>query len=289
MATLIKGVDDCDVFHLPPLEQSIKEIYGVDAKNKKPIDVQELSKRIGEKPSLLICAMLSHPKCSLFGVECLIEVVAGIAGNQPISVRSLDYGTNQNRPFNFTLSTEGFIKELFEPVNLGLGERNHVSAYFCFAPEYRVSKKELREPIEVKGSFELDLKIDMGVTIFYDSRDQSNESKKPESIPVGTVVVEFDGPTHLSDEKVRKDKIRDSMVQSNGCTVFRVQMPYRHQGKGATELNHESLTAMLEGQVQDIKNHFQNRLFSTVNASYLLKSFIGKKPEDQRGLIQNNK
>jgi hypothetical protein len=92
-------------------------------------------------------------------------------------------------------------------------------------------------------------------------------------------VVEFDGPAHLSDEQVRRDKVRDSMVQSNGCTVFRVQMPYQHQGKGATELKREILTAMLEGQVQDIKNHFQNRLFATVNASYLLKSLLEKKPE----------
>lgn len=280
MVTLIKGVDDYGFFHLPPLEQSIKEIYGVDAKNKNPLDIQELSKRIGEKPSLLLCAMLSsQPKCSLFGVKCLIEVLAGIAGNQPISVSCLDYGPNQTRPFNFTLSTEGFLKELFEPINLALGERNHASAYFCFAPEHRVSKKELRELTEVNGSFELDLKIDMGITIFYDSPSQNNENRKSESIPVGSVVVEFDGPTHLSDEQVRKDKIRDSMVQSNGCTVFRVQMPYKHQGKGATELNRESLTAMLEGQVQDIKNHFQNRLFATVNASYLLKSLLEKKPE----------
>lgn len=233
--------------------------------------------------------MLNQPKCSLFGVKCLVEVLAGISGNQPISVSCLDYGPNQTRPFNFTLSTEGFLKELFEPVNLALGERNYAAAYFCFAPEYRVSKKELRELTEVKGSFELDLKIDMGITIFYDSPSQNNGKRKSESIPVGSVVVEFDGPTHLSDEQVRKDKIRDSMVQSNGCTVFRVHMPYQHKGKGATELKRESLTAMLEGQVQDIKNHFQNRLFATVNASYLLKSLLEKNLKDHRVLIQHNK
>lgn len=274
MATLIKGVDDYSIFHFPPLEQTIKERYGVDAKTKNPLDIQELSKRIGERPSLLLCAMLSsQPKCSVFGVKCLIEVLAGIAKNHPISVSCLDYGPNQTRPFNFTLSTDGFLKELFEPINLALGERNHAAAYFCFAPEHRVSKKELRELTEINGSFELDLKIDMGITIFYDCQ------RKSESIPVGSVVVEFDGPTHLSDEQVRKDKIRDSMVQSNGCTVFRVQMPYKHQGKGATELNRDSLSAMLEGQVQDIKNHFQNRLFATINASYLLKSLLEKKLE----------
>ena len=277
MVTLIKGVDDYGIFHLPPLEQSIKELYGVDAKNKKPLDVQELSKRIGEIPSLLLCAMLSsQPKCSLFGVKCLIEVLAGVADNQPISVSCLDYGPNQTRPFNFTLGTEGFLKELFEPINLALGERAYVSACFCFAPENRVSKKELREFTEANGSFELDLKIDMSITIFCDCPSKDNKSRKSESIQVGSVVVEFDGPTHLRDEQVRKDKIRDSMVQSNGCTVFRVQMPYIHQGKGATELNRESLTVMLEGHVKDIKNHFQSRLFATANANHLLRSLLEK-------------
>lgn len=279
MATFIKGADDYGIFHFPPLEQTIKKRYGVDAKTKKPLDVQELSKRIGERAALLLCAMLSNqPRCSAFGVKCLIEVLAGIAGNHPISVSCLDYGPNKTRPFNFTLSTDGFLKELFESINLELGERNHATAHFCFAPEHRVSKRELRELPETNGSFELDLKIDMGIIIFHECSTQNKEQQKRKSelIPVVSVVVEFDGPTHLSDEQVRKDKLRDSMVQSNGCTVFRIQMPYRHQGKGTTEINRDSLSAMLEEQIQDIKNHFQERLFATINTSYLLESLRGK-------------
>jgi hypothetical protein len=145
MPPIIKGVDDCDIFHLQPLEKTIKERYGISSETKKPLDVQELSKRIGESPSLLLCAMLSsQPKCSLFGVNCLIEVLAGIAENQPIYVGCLDYGSNQSRPFNFTLATDGFLKELFEPINLAIGERNQAIADFCFTPEHRVSKQALR-------------------------------------------------------------------------------------------------------------------------------------------------
>ncbi|MBB4820915.1 hypothetical protein HNP29_004310 [Pseudomonas alcaligenes] len=283
MPTLIKGLDDCDIFNLEPLDKTIKARYGVDLETKKPLNVQELSKRIGEKPGLLLCAMLSsQPKCSLFGVNCLIEVIAGIAENNPVSVGCLDYGPNQSRPFNFTLTTDGFLKELFEPINLALGEKNHASVSFSFTPEHRISKQALREHLEINGLFDLDLNIDMGITIFYDPPNQKAEQQKRKSeyIPVASVAIEFDGPAHLSDEQVRKDKLRDSMVQSSGCTVFRIQMPYSHQGKGAAQINRDSISHILEGQIRDIKNHFQNRLFATVNASHLLKELLLNQPDN---------
>jgi hypothetical protein len=283
MPPLIEGLDGCDIFQLQPLEKTIKDRYGISFETKKPLDIQELSKRIGETPSLLLCAMLSsQPKCSLFGVNCLIEVIAGIAENHPVYVGRLDYGANQSRPFNFTLATDGFLKELFEPINLALGERSHALVEFCFTPEYRVSKQALREFTESNGSFELDLKIDLGISAFYDLLDKKTEQKKRKSefIPIASVVVEFDGPAHLSDEQVRRDKLRDSMVQSSGCTVFRIQMPYNQQGKGAAQINRDRMSNMLEGQVRDIKNHFQNRLFATVNASYLLKKLLLKQPDN---------
>lgn len=279
-ATFIKGVDPKNIVNLPSLRDTIKERYRIDNKTKKPLDIQELSKRIGENPSLLLCAMLgSQPKCSVFGVKCLIEVIVGIAENHPIYVSELDYGPVQTRPFNFTLITRGFLNEVFEPINESLGERNHASVSFKFTPEHRVSKLELREHPEINSYFDLDLKIDMHITIFADCPNQNTEQQKriSESIPVGSVVVEFDGMTHLSDEQVRKDKLRDSMVQSKGSTVFRVQMPYQHQGKGSTAHNRDSLATMLEGQIGDIKNYFQSRLFDTVNASYLLKSLAENK------------
>lgn len=277
MAILIEGVGCHDMFSLPPLEQEIKERYRVDAETKKPLDIEELSKRIGKRPSLLLCAMLSsQPKCSAYGVNCLIEVLASIAGNQPICVSFLDYGPIQTRPFNFKLRTNGFLNEVFEPINVTSGGRDHAEIVFCFTPEHKIKKLELREQPELNGSFDLDLKIDMFINVFYGCLSKGKEQKRraPESILVGSVVVEFDGLTHLGDEQVRKDKLRDSMVQSNGCTVFRIQMPYQHQGRGTTALNRESLAAMLEGQIQDIKNHFQNRLFNIIKASYILEPLI---------------
>lgn len=275
MATRIKGVDQRDVFHLASLKKTIKERYRIDTETKKPLDIKESSKRIGENPSLLLCAMLlNQPRCSAFGVKCLIEVLAGIAAHHPIGVSELDYGPEQTRPYNFTLSTRGFLSEAFEPINESLVERNHASVSFIFTPEYRISKLELREQPKLNSSFDLDLKIDMFIKIFADCPSQNNDQQKriSKSIPVGSVVVEFDGMTHLGDEQVRKDKLRDSMVQSKGFTVFRIQMPYQHQGIGSTALNRDSLASMLEGQIQDIKNHFQNRLFDTINASHLLNS-----------------
>ncbi|MCU0070015.1 hypothetical protein N8H71_00345 [Pseudomonas koreensis] len=223
MPTLIEGLGDCDIFQLQPLEEEIKERYGISFETKKPLDVEELSKRIGRTPSLLLCAMLSsQPKCSLFGVNCLIEVIAGIAENHPVYVGRLDYGSRQFRPFNFILATDGFLKEVFEPVKLALGEKCHAFVGFSFTPEHRISKLALRESLESSGSFDLDLKIDLGVSVFYDLSNNKTVPKKRKSefIPIASIVVEFDGPAHLSDEQVRKDKLRDSMVQSSGCTVF---------------------------------------------------------------------
>lgn len=283
MPTLIKRLDGYDIFQLQPLQEAIKERYGIGFETRKPLDMQALSKRIGENPSLLLCAMLSsQPKCSLFGVNCLVEVIASIADNHSVYVSSLDYGPNQSRPFNFTLATDGFLKELFEPINLALGERSHAFVEFCFTPEHGVSKQALREVSESSGSFELDLKIDLGISVFYDLSNQRTVQKKRRSefIPIASVVVEFDGPTHLSDENVRKDKLRDSIVQSSGCTVFRIQMPYNQQGKGAAQINRDRMSNILEGQILDIKNHFQNRLFATVNASYLLKKLLVKQPDN---------
>ncbi|KOY47247.1 hypothetical protein ACX03_02380 [Vibrio parahaemolyticus] len=270
-ATIVKGLEPSPVLTSPYLEDEIKERYNVDSETKVPLDIKELSKRIGEKPSLLLCSMLvSEQKCSKFGTQCLIEVLAGIAGNQPIIVHELDYGPVQTRPFNFKLITHGFLNDEFEPINEGLGERNNASVSFKFTPEYRVQKSSLRDQDRLNGSYDLDLKIDMAITVFVDSPNK--DISPPNTIQVGSVVVEFDGPRHLSDEQVRKDKLRDSLVQSNGSTVFRIQMPYQHVGTGSTELNLESLDTLLKGQIEDIKSHFQNRLYNTVNANYLLKS-----------------
>ncbi|MFW0986301.1 hypothetical protein [Vibrio parahaemolyticus] len=277
-ATFIKGLDDeTSIFSLPPLSKTIKERYNIDTETKVPLDIQALSKRIGEKPSLLLCALLvSQPKCSKFGVECLIEVLAGISGNESVVVGELDYGTIQTRPFNFTLITNGFLREVFEPINEEIGERNHASVSFKFIPEHNVKKNDLREFPKLTSSYDLDLKIEMSITIFADRPEKNGDGNNRinESIPVGSVVVEFDGLTHLNDEQVRKDKLRDSMVQSTGCTVFRIQVPYQQDGKGSGATNRSNLSTLLVGQIEDIKNHFQNRLFETVRASYLLKSLV---------------
>lgn len=281
MATMIKGLGDRDFFQLPSLKKEIEERYRINLETKMPLDVQEVSKRIGESSSLLLCAMLSQPKCSLFGVNCLIEIMAAIAENHPIHVACLDYGPNQSRPFNFILATDGFLKESFEPINTALGERSHAAISFSFTPEHRISKQALREFPDSNGSFELDLKIDLSVVVFYKCTDQKTGQiiRKSETVPIASVVVEFDGPSHLSDEQVRKDKIRDSMIQSTGCAVFRIQIPYKEEGKGATQVNRDRLSNLLKGQIEDIKSHFQSRLFATINSSYLLKELFLTQPD----------
>ncbi|MBO2671647.1 DUF559 domain-containing protein [Shewanella algae] len=77
------------------------------------------------------------------------------------------------------------------------------------------------------------------------------------------VVVEFDGPLHLNSDNVRADKLRDSFVQSQGATVFRVQSVNTHDLNRAQqdEKSHEQLMAHIE----NIKEHFRNRLFAVLS------------------------
>lgn len=277
MVTLIRGIDSRHVGTLPPLNKTIKEYFNIDNETKKPFNIQELSERIGENPSLLLCAMLADPMCSKFGVECLIEVLAGIANNNPVRVAELDYGPDTTRPFNFTLSTQGFLNEVFNSINELLGERNQACFGFTFIPENKITKSDLRNgQSKLTGTFSLDLTIELYMTIFANEINQNIGQQKRinESFLIGRVVVEFDGMSHLSDEQVRKDKLRDSMIQGEGCTVFRIQMPYQQAGTGSSKVNQTNLSTLLNGQVEDIKNHFKNRLHEAISTNYLLRSLI---------------
>ncbi|MCJ8512240.1 DUF559 domain-containing protein [Acinetobacter lwoffii] len=277
MATIIRGIDPRYISTLPSLEERIEQRYKINNETKKPFNIQELSKRIGEKPSLLLCAMLSDPHCSKFGVECLIEVLAGIADNNPIYVSSLDYGPNQTRPFNFTLMTQGFLNEEFINVNNLLGERDHACFSFTFIPENKISQSDLRNgQSNIKGKFSLDLTIELHMTIFADQINHNTKQHERivEDFLIGKVVIEFDGINHLNDEQVRKDKLRDSMIQGEGFTVFRIQMPYQHAGKGSNKINKENLSILLKGQIEDIKNYFKNTFHNAISVNYLLHSLI---------------
>lgn len=280
LATFITGLESYRTLTLPPLKQTIKERFNIDSETKKPFNIQELSERIGEKPSLLLCAMLkANPMCSKFGVECLIEVLAGIADNNPVLVSQLDYGPFQTRPFNFTLGTRGFLKEVFNSINELLDEHSQACFGFTFIPENKITQSDLRSgQSKLTGTYSLDLTIELHMTIFSTEVNQNMEQQKRinESFLIGRVVVEFDGIQHLSDEQVRKDKLRDSMIQGEGCTVFRIQTPYKQDGTGSSKVNKENLSTLLNGQVEDIKNHFKNRLYEAVSVNYLLRSLINK-------------
>ncbi|GEM_PF-3277433 len=276
MATFIQGLDSRYIHTLPSLEKQIKERFNIDNETKKPFNIQELSERIGEKPSLLLTAMLmTDSKCSKFGVECLIEVLAGIAENSPVYVAVLDYGSYETRPFNFELKTCGFLSEVFNSINELLGECDHACFGFKFIPENKISKSHLRNgQSDLSGTFSLDLTIELYMTIFANEINQNIAKRICENFLIGRVVVEFDGNTHLGDEQVRSDKLRDSMIQGEGCTVFRIQSTYQQTGTGSTKANKENLSTLLNGQVEDIKNHFKNRFYEAISVNYLLRRII---------------
>lgn len=295
MVTFITGVDEHSWYSLPPLKEIIKDRFNISSETKKPFNVQELSKRIGENPSLLLSAMLkTDSMCSKFGVECLIEVLAGIADDNPVHVAQLDYSLPQTRPFNFTLKTDGFLNEVFNSLNELLGERDHACFSFHFIPENKITKPDLRNgQSNLTGTFSLDLTIELHMTIFTNELIQNmGQQKRIHQILIARVVVEFDGPQHLNDEQVRKDKLRDSMIQGEGCTVFRIQSPYKLNGASSNKVYNENLSTLLNGQVEDIKNHFKNHFGNTIYSNYLLRSLIHsnlqKLPPSQLNEMVNN-
>lgn len=263
------------------IEELIKQHFNVDISTTKPLDVKQLSQRIGTLPSLLIVSMLTRPNCSTYGVECFIKVLEGIADNGTFGVHYYDHNKAQTRPFNFKLTTSGFLLDENVHINESLDESDYAQLVFTFIPEYKISKSFLREDITRNGSFDLDLKIDCSLVVW------SNSFSSPpkgvcEEILVASVVVEFDGPNHLKDETVRADKLRDSMIQSTGSTVFRIQTPYLQSGPGSVALNRQTLDNLIKGQIEDIKNHFRNKLFNLVSTSYLLRQLIERKRNNSK-------
>lgn len=249
---------------LPELVAKEAQKHGINRSTTKPLSFNDISNKIGDEPALLMLSMLeADSKCSKVGIETAIEVMQGIAGGERISVSGLDYKPPFLRPLNFTLDTAGFLKE-------DLDNYKYMFCTFRFTPESKYNKHALRDG--EKGALSLDLEIEMFITASIQSSDSTPGVFLSEIL--GNVVVEFDGPIHLQDEKVRSDKERDSMVQALGKTVFRIQTPYKVKGVGSTKANNAELNALVKRQIDDIKEHFRNCMYENFKVSSLINAAI---------------
>lgn len=257
------------------------DFYAILAKNHnvtremvRPLSFREISKKIGEKAAFLMLSLLDNPNCSKEAIEAVVEVIHSLAGDNGIYANSLHVTEVNNgirellekttkeylRIGGFSLHTRGFL-------NTDLEQLEEISCKFIFTPEYK-SPKSLFED-GARGVYSFDLKID-----FILEREQGKDKS---AVTMATVIAEYDGPTHLMDEQVRKDKARDSSVQSTGATVFRIQTP--HKDRKQSEYK-QALSETKIKTIGDIKEYFRNTLYKHFEVSNLIS---GNPQRDENG------
>lgn len=264
MVVHIKGADTENIaahrLHSEVIAEEAQK-HGVNCYTTKPLSFENTATKIGNEPALLMLSMLSDVKCSKEGIATVIDVMRGIAGDEPISVAELDFKPPFVRPLNFKLQTPGFLKEDFN-------NSKHMTCSFKFTPEAKYNRSIMREG--ARGVLSLDLEIEMHIVVFM--RKTETTPRVFESVNVSTVVVEFDGPDHLRDEMVRTDKERDSMIQAMGKTVFRIQTPYKQRGMDSTKKYNTELNDLVKRHIGDIKEHFRQMMFHQFEVSDLINT-----------------
>lgn len=275
MANIITGLTSqtkhlmfCDFYAI------LARNHNVTREMVRPLSFREISKKIGEKAAFLMLSLLDNPNCSKEAIEAVVEVIHSLAGENGIYASSLHVTEVNNgirgllgkttkedlRIGGFSLHTRGFL-------NTDLEQLEEISCKFIFTPEYK-SPKSLFED-GARGIYSFDLKID-----FILEREQGKDKS---AVTMATVIAEYDGPTHLMDEQVRKDKARDSSVQSTGATVFRIQTPHKERKQSEYK---QALSEIKIKTIGDIKEFFRNTLYKHFEVSNLIS---GNPQRDENG------
>lgn len=275
MANIITGLTSqtqhlmfCDFYAI------LARNHNVTREMVRPLSFREISKKIGEKAAFLMLSLLDNPNCSKEAIEAVVEVIHSLAGENGIYASSLHVTEVNNgirgllgkttkedlRIGGFSLHTRGFL-------NTDLEQLEEISCKFIFTPESK-SPKSLFED-GARGIYSFDLKID-----FILEREQGKDKS---AVTMATVIAEYDGPTHLMDEQVRKDKARDSSVQSTGATVFRIQTPHKERKQSEYK---QALSETKIKTIGDIKEFFRNTLYKHFEVSNLIS---GNPQRDENG------
>lgn len=216
--------------------------HGIDEKTRKPISYNHLEGELGEEASLLILILSAeNPQCSKAGIQTVIDVIKGLRGGHSVRPTNIDFST---KTIDFVLSTDGFLAD-------DLDAYPNMWCELLFHPEASVRKSSLKDGL--KGNYNLDLKIEL---VLHFAGDKKFERS---SYTVATVIVEYDGDTHLNDSSVRRDKYRDSLIQRNGETVFRIQSPYRAPNVSANDYRKQE-SDELNQHIDNIREHLRVRL-----------------------------
>lgn len=203
-----------------------------------PFDLGRATAMLGsEEAALALYGTLKDPHCSKEGLSVILEVMHGVAGG-----RKLEPYCYINEPIpKYSFSTSTTIENEFF-------KNSDFTLHLIFSPEQKADKSCFRP--DLKGHYYLDLAITLRVI-----------GKAPDAFGGGLIVeipivVEYDGHSHLADEQVRKDKMRDSIIQTQGISIFRIQSPYKHN-KASYQ---EDLKEIIDFHVTNIKCLLWNEL-----------------------------
>lgn len=241
------GIDESD----RPSQIEVIEEYargkGITRSHK---EYNILASKIGDLPALLMLTKKKDRNVSKSGFYNAIEVITGIADKKPINA-SIAVSGKDSKLLGGCLSVGGgFLQDDFDNMKgLSVG-------HFSFELEKPVPRNLMIDG--ARGKIVIDLAVTLEAWI-------TKPDGKRACIELARVAVEFDGPIHVNDENVRKDKLRDSGLHSLGYKVFRVQTPYKLKGHGSTRLNRENSEAELKKHINNIKESLRKSLYEFEN------------------------
>ncbi|WP_162556764.1 DUF559 domain-containing protein [Proteus sp. TJ1640] len=227
------------------VEQTANSL-GVGSFSLTPLPYNELSKKLGYTTSLLMQCLSKNPRVSIPALKGTVELISTLTEYPSFKINSLTISNDVYPVFTLeTWTAHGIFSNDLESFT-------NISHCFRINPELKVPKISLG--LNASGSYTLDLSLELVII------------KELIEYSVAKVIVEFDGPMHLNSDKVRYDKLRDSYVQSQGSTVFRIQSVNTHDLTKIqqTEKSHEQLMA----HIGNIKEHFRTRLFEFLRTFY---------------------
>lgn len=251
MVTLTLGCEPWSPKASKPVIEHIRQRAlksNVSKQTQKPISYEQLESELGEAAGLLLLTLIAeNAKCSVAGAKAVIDVMNGLTGGKEFKPNTIDLS---KKTIDFTLCTDGFLA----------GDLDAYPNMWCelvFHPESNAPKSVLKDGL--KGDYRLDMKIDLVLHLAGDKKFARS------SYTIATVIVEYDGDTHLNDSNVRRDKYRDSLIQRNGGAVFRIQSPYRAPNVTASDYRKQE-SDELNQHIDNIREHLRVRLFDYIKS-----------------------
>ncbi len=217
----------------------------IDFNDKKVCNLyQFLSPMVGYRATILLLCLEQKRSVSTEEVKFIGEILSSLSNKRSFNVPLL-----VEHPLNFTLVSQ-----------LNSYETRLGNTYFISATPQSKWNKNLLD--DTRKSYEIDLLLEL----YFMSGDSKNIIAK--------AALEYDGPYHLQETNVRKDKFRDSQIQADDIPVFRLPSQNTHftpqQGRdefrARLDIYKENVNDFIQKRINDYESHILNdRNYSVTN------------------------